>query len=147
MPLHAPRGRIKARQDDPMKEADPVKDGGLTATGPAYMRRCTATNRQGTQCARAPIRGGSVCRLHGGGAPQVKQKAEERLRALVDPALTRLNELMVQTEYPSVAIAATKDVLDRNLGKATETLAVNHSGRIDIAALIRQRKARHDPQP
>lgn len=140
MPLHAPRGRIKARsvesENDPMAPVDPM------------AHQCTAHSKQTHQRCRQPaIRGGAVCRFHGGAAPQVKQKAEERLRALVDPALTRLNELMIQTEYPSVAIAATKDVLDRNLGKATETLAVNHSGRIDIAALIRQRKARHDPQP
>ena len=33
-------------------------------------------------------------------------------------------------EYPSVAIAAVKDVLDRTMGKARE--AIEHSGGVDI---------------
>jgi hypothetical protein len=51
------------------------------------------------------------------------QAAEERLKALIDPAITRLAELIAQKEFPSVAIAAVKDALDRNgaLGKAKET--------------------------
>lgn len=67
--------------------------------------------------------------MHGGGAPQVKRKAEERLRELIDPAITRLAELVAQKEFPSVAIAAVKDVLDRNgaLGKAVEKHDVNLS--------------------
>lgn len=66
---------------------------------------------------------------HGGGAPQVQAKAEERLRALVDPAITRLAELMAQGEFPSVAIAAVKDILDRDgkLGKAKETQSITLS--------------------
>lgn len=111
---HAPRGRIKAHPIDP---DDPMKG------------RCTATNRQGKRCGKWPIPGGTVCRMHGGGAPQVKRKAEERLRELIDPAITRLAELVAQKEFPSVAIAAVKDVLDRNgaLGKAVEKHDVNLS--------------------
>lgn len=64
-----------------------------------------------------------VCRMHGGAAPQVIAKAEERLKALIHPAIARLAELVAQKEFPSVAIAAVKDVLDRNgmLGKAKES--------------------------
>jgi hypothetical protein len=50
-------------------------------------RRCVATNRAGEQCRRAPIRGGAVCPMHGGGIPAVKQAAKERLLAMVEPAL------------------------------------------------------------
>jgi hypothetical protein len=85
--------------------------------------RCTATAKGSRQrCKRRPIPGGTVCVKHGGGAPQVQAKAEERLKALIHPAITRLHELIAQTEYPSVAIAAVKDALDRNgqLGKAAE---------------------------
>jgi hypothetical protein len=81
--------------------------------------------------------------MHGGGAPQVQAKAEERLRALVHPAITRLAELIDQKEFPSVAIAAVKDALDRNMGKAHESLAVSHSGKVDIVSLLRQRYAKH----
>jgi hypothetical protein len=41
--------------------------------------RCRATSRQGRQCKQPPIPGGTVCRFHGGGAPQVRRAAEERL--------------------------------------------------------------------
>jgi hypothetical protein len=44
-------------------------------------RRCTARNRQGERCKRAAIKGGTVCPMHGGKAPQVRDAAE-RNRAL-----------------------------------------------------------------
>lgn len=44
-----------------------------------HPRRCTATNRRGEQCGRAPAKGALVCRLHGGAAPQVKAAAERRV--------------------------------------------------------------------
>lgn len=53
-----------------------------------------------------------MCRIHGGAAPQVKAKAEERITALVDPAITRLTKL-IEDESSGVALAAVKDVLDR----------------------------------
>ncbi|MCA1561043.1 MAG: hypothetical protein LC804_12510 [Acidobacteria bacterium] len=58
----------------------------------------------------------------------------ERLRAnlgaaeLVDPAITRLAELMMQTEFPSTAYQAVRDILDRN-GLAPEQ-KFKHSGTI-----------------
>lgn len=57
-------------------------------------RRCTATNRQGERCKRAPIVGGFVCALHGGKAPQVAGAARARLLAIVDPALERLERIV-----------------------------------------------------
>lgn len=95
--------------------------------------RCTATNRQGKRCGKPPIAGGTVCRMHGGAAPQVIQAAEDRLKALIFPAIIRLEQLVDQREFPSVAIAAVKDVLDRNgvLGKAKEQIQeVAHTGKI-----------------
>jgi ribosomal protein L35AE/L33A len=44
--------------------------------------RCTATSKQsGERCKRRPIRGGSVCAMHGGKTPAVVAKAEQRLQA------------------------------------------------------------------
>lgn len=40
---------------------------------------------KGGKCRRAAIRGGTVCQYHGGGAPQVKRAAQERLADLIDP--------------------------------------------------------------
>jgi hypothetical protein len=51
-------------------------------------RRCTAKNRQGTRCKKAPILGGTVCRNHGGASPQVKRKAAERVLDVIDPDRT-----------------------------------------------------------
>jgi hypothetical protein len=42
--------------------------------------------KNGEPCGAKAIRGGTVCRMHGGGAPQVKAAAAARLRAVVDPA-------------------------------------------------------------
>ena len=45
-------------------------------------RRCTAkSKRTGKPCTRWAIKGGTVCIMHGGKAPQVKAKAAERLLA------------------------------------------------------------------
>lgn len=40
---------------------------------------------RGEPCGRPPIRGGFVCPKHGGAAPQVRAKANERLADLIDP--------------------------------------------------------------
>lgn len=50
-----------------MEQARPMDD-----------RKCTAQTKRG-RCKKWAIRGGSVCQTHGGGAPQVKAKAKERL--------------------------------------------------------------------
>jgi terminase small subunit-like protein len=50
-------------------------------------RQCSATNRQGKQCGKYPILGGSVCRLHGGAAPQVAQKAARRVADMLADAI------------------------------------------------------------
>lgn len=105
MSKHAPRGPLKAR---PLESTDPM-DG-----------RCTATNRQGKRCGRWPIQGGRVCKNHGGGAPQVIAKAQERLAALVPKAIQTFEKLMDRDEYPSVQMAASKAVYEFAEGKATE---------------------------
>ncbi len=81
----------------------------------AAVGQCTAMSKQThVRCRRPSIRGGHVCRFHGGSAPQVIEAARVRLDRLTDPAITRLGELVEQKEYPSTALAAVKDVLDRN---------------------------------
>lgn len=133
---HAPRGRIKARETDPMNGSDAMK------------AQCTATNRQGRRCGKSPIPGGTVCRMHGGAAPQVKLKALERLMALQDPAITRLGELITQISFPSTAFAAVRDVLDRTIGKPTEKVEMQLSGELDLVArrLIAARKRISQPE-
>lgn len=55
---------------------------------------CTATTRAGTRCSNSPIKGATVCRMHGGAAPQVQAKAAERIAATRDTALEALRRLI-----------------------------------------------------
>lgn len=42
-------------------------------------KKCSGHKKDGSPCGAYPIRGGTVCVSHGGGAGQVKRKARERL--------------------------------------------------------------------
>lgn len=59
-----------------------------------YSNHCTATNKKGRPCGAWAIRGGNVCRIHGGMAPQVQRKARERLEANSDFIADALVEAM-----------------------------------------------------
>lgn len=112
----APRGRIKGA--DSMGVANPM--------GVSPKPKCSARSKQtGAPCRQYAILGGTVCVYHGGKAPQTEAKAKERLMALRDPAIDTLSYLMQQkATFPSTAMAAAKDVLDRTEGKATDKLDV-----------------------
>jgi hypothetical protein len=85
--------------------------------------RCTATSKQSAQrCRRAPIPGGRVCKMHGGAAPQVQRTAQERLAALVDPAIDALDYLIRRRDSPRAVLGAAKDVLDRTIGKPAQAI-------------------------
>lgn len=100
--------------------------------------RCSAHNRQGKQCSKPAIPGGTVCRFHGGGAPQVREAAQLRILGMVSPALARLRKLIDGADSDSVKLHAVKDVLDRaGLGAAMQ---IQHTGKdgsplFDAAAL------------
>lgn len=52
--------------------------------------------------------------MHGGSAPQVRAKAEERIKALAEgPALARIAVLIDKGESDTVRLAAARDILDR----------------------------------
>ncbi len=77
---------------------------------------CTGTSKQTKQrCGNPPIRGGTVCKFHGGGAPQVKAAAHRReLESLVGPALAEMARILEDSSVPDgVKFSAVKDVLDR----------------------------------
>lgn len=54
--------------------------------------KCKATNKKtGEPCGNYPLRGSEVCRYHGGRAPQIRRKAEQRVAiAEVEKAALRL---------------------------------------------------------
>jgi hypothetical protein len=76
--------------------------------------RCTAHRKNGTACRNYAMRGGNVCRMHGGGAPQVRRRAQERIFAAADGAAARLIEFMNDGRVPwPVRLTAARDLLDR----------------------------------
>lgn len=91
------------------------KDGAIVwADGRSPANLCNATRRDGTPCRRPPIQGATVCRAHGGAAPQVKRKAQERLLEGVPKMLRMLRELASNEDVPpAVRLAAIRDWLDR----------------------------------
>ena len=89
---------------DPMVPSDPMV---------GAKRQCTVHTKTGRRCKCVPIRGGTVCYKHGGGAPQVKRAARNRIAHLIDPAIEVLEERLQDKTDPGHALSAAKDVLDR----------------------------------
>jgi hypothetical protein len=81
------------------------------------MQHCHAHSRSGRQCGNVPMRGQHVCRMHGGKQPAALANAEDRMRALVHPAVTALANLIANDD-----LAAARYVLDYAGYKATEKI-------------------------
>lgn len=133
---HAPRGPIKG---NPSQTANPLQTRLLGGNAP----RCTAKGKRNQlPCKNPAIMGATVCRMHGGSAPQVKAKALERLMALQPKAIQTLDSLLSRDEFPTVQLGAAKDVLDRTEGKAVESVNLQVSGSLDIVGRIREARKR-----
>lgn len=65
--------------------------------------RCKARARTGGQCKNRAVAGGTVCRFHGGRAPQVAAKAAARIAAAEAAEAARVFGLPVETD-PQTAI-------------------------------------------
>ena len=102
---------------------------------------CTAHSRQtGLQCGNRPIPGGTVCRFHGGGAPQVRRAAELRLAELVAPAIATLAREMATADASADRIRAARDILDRaGVVRRTDGLSIEEAKAILTARLIAAR--------
>ena len=87
------------------------------------LRRCVATsNRSGKRCRNSAIRGGTVCRYHGGSTRHIKRKASENFERASDLLSLRVIGIALDDDVPpAVALAAAKDGLDRaGLGAKAE---------------------------
>ena len=92
--------------------------------------RCIGTSRSGARCKRWPAPGASVCRMHGGAAPQVRAKAEERVKDQKARVLLASLGVPVRTD----PITALQVCLDEAFGN------------LDVLrAVIRERTAAADP--
>ncbi|MBC9734492.1 HGGxSTG domain-containing protein [Nocardioides marmotae] len=62
--------------------------------------RCVARNRFGEPCKKYPIEGAVVCASHGGAAPQVRRKAQERMLMAQDDAASLLVKALSDDRIP-----------------------------------------------
>jgi len=104
--------------------------------GEPQRLKCSARRTDGdTPCGNWAIKGGTVCRYHGGAAPQVKAAAarrwEARLAEMVDPALERLEALSVGADSDAVKLRATDSILDRG------GVRVDSGEHLDVEVVIR----------
>ena len=118
-----------------------------------HDRICTAHKTDGvTPCGQYAAKGGTTCRYHGSGAPQVQEaNARNLLRELVGPALSQLKLIVDNPKTPpAVKLAAVRDILDR-----TGHGAVKHSEitvlSLDVVdaeiARLEAELAEYDPDP
>lgn len=105
-----------------------------------WTERCTATSKQsGERCKRRPHPGSNVCVIHGGGSPQAKRSARQRLNDLLDPALDALQTVLKdgidKGDTPSV-IRAALGILDRCGFNPSQTIEITgkDGGAIEIEA-------------
>ncbi len=75
----------------------------------------------------------------------MKFAALERLKALQPKAITTLETLLNRDEFPTVQMAAVRDVLDRTEGKASESVTVNLTQTVNIIEVLRSRHQRQLP--
>lgn len=61
-----------------MQERETLDDVMAKLLGKAPSHQCKGHNREGEQCGRGPVPGAEVCRYHGGAAPAVAGKAQQR---------------------------------------------------------------------
>jgi len=109
----------------------------LPATEPLPRKRCRAISKQRARehpelsgedirCRKTCQPGAVVCNTHGGAAPQVVQKARERLLVAADPASAELAELLKDGD-PAIRLRAATAILDRS-GHGPTTKQVNVDG-------------------
>lgn len=117
-------------------------DAGHPST-PQGDRRCKARNRAGQRCGAWAIHGSTVCRVHGGSAPQVKRKAALRLIELIDPAIATLGRVMVDPNAKDAdKLRAAENVLDRGgLPRTQEVSSPDTAREVLIERLLNIRDA------
>ena len=76
--------------------------------------KCTARKQNGEPCKAMAARGATVCRVHGGSAPQVKAAAARRIQNALDAAAKRLLGFAFDADVSeSIALSAVNGILDR----------------------------------
>jgi len=99
---------------------------------PIPPQKCGRRTRTGGKCTQWVMRGQTVCKMHGGKSPQALASAEERMKALVHPALSRLQQLINHADADGVSLNAIKYVLDYAGFKATEKVTTDGRQVIEV---------------
>jgi hypothetical protein len=105
--------------------------------GPADVR-CEGHTKDGNRCRRSAIPGATVCRIHGGSAPQVRAVAAARIGNAADEMVKRLHAMLDDPEVEARdKIKIAQDMLDRAGLGAVEKHIVG-VGQVDpVEALFR----------
>jgi len=104
----------------------------MRAPDPTVSKRCGKKTRAGGKCERWAMHGQNVCYMHGGKSPQALASAEERIKAMVHPALSRLQQLIAHADADGVSLNAIKYVLDYAGFKATEKVTTDGRQVIEV---------------
>ena len=104
-----------------------VKKGLILQSGDVYQ----LTNQgkkfdMDIRCENDALDGAQVCRHHGGQLSTVRLSAKQRLAALVDPSIDRMQKVITKGKHDPSAIAAAKDILDRNGFKVIDKIEITH---------------------
>ena len=107
---------------------------------------CKAKRTNGHACKAQAIKGGSVCRSHGGAAPQVREAARRRLLELVDPAIAVLARAVrprrkAKWEPTANELRAVSEILNRS-GIGENETGAGDDGRVtweEFLVLYRKR--------
>lgn len=72
-------------------------------------------------CDQRAMKGTTVCQMHGGMAKQTKEAARKRIMEEVFPTIDRLTEIRDQNGHMPSALGASKELLNRAMGKPEAT--------------------------
>lgn len=119
------------------------------------MSQCTATAKStGERCQRPAVKGSNVCYQHGGAAPQVQKKAQERLDQMADDTTADMQDIIAdladlyEQADPEQKIEIARElrqnwvkILDRTGHGPTEKREMEHSGEMDHTHNVDQQTA------
>lgn len=101
--------------------------------GTVPAMRCQAHRSNGDPCKAWAIVGGTVCRTHGGSAPQVRRKAQERIASRVLSAVDIAWKMIEDESVPAATRARLLIDLQDRAGLKPADVHVLAAGNVDEA--------------